>query len=79
VIDSCPVCGGDRLVEVLYHRGTPVHQNTLMATRSEVLACPRGDIALTQCAACGFVFNAAFDEIRTILGSLGLRADVISL
>lgn len=39
----------------------PVHQNVTGATETEARACPRADIALTLCCACGFVFNKAFN------------------
>ncbi|HEY8475331.1 MAG TPA: class I SAM-dependent methyltransferase [Chloroflexota bacterium] len=35
--------------------------NILCPTREDALAVPRGDIALTFCRSCGYIFNAAFD------------------
>jgi C-methyltransferase C-terminal domain/Methyltransferase domain len=61
VTTACPLCQGHRVVAVLHVKAVPVHQNLLAATEAEALGCPRGDIALSHCLDCGFVFNAAFD------------------
>ncbi len=59
---SCPVCGSGRLEVFLERRGVPVHQNLLVSTQAEAVAVARGDLAMTVCAECEFVFNAAFDS-----------------
>ncbi|MEM8947853.1 MAG: class I SAM-dependent methyltransferase [Pseudomonadota bacterium] len=41
--------------------GVPTQQVTLMKTREEALACPKGDLRLAVCNACGFIWNSAFD------------------
>ncbi len=61
---ECRLCRSHRTDEVLRIAQTPIHQNRTGATRAEALDCPRGDIALTLCRACGFVFNALFDPTR---------------
>jgi hypothetical protein len=59
---SCPICGSAVGEPVLVRRGVPVHQNSLVDSERAAREAPRGDIALTACEGCGFVFNAAFDE-----------------
>jgi SAM-dependent methyltransferase len=45
----------------LVRRGVPVHQNVLFDTPQAARAIARGDLEMSACADCGFVFNAAFD------------------
>lgn len=58
---ACPACGGAGLRTFYEVRGIPVHSTLLMGTREEALACPRGDLRLGFCPACGFVTNTLFD------------------
>jgi hypothetical protein len=46
----------------------PVHQNLVHATRQDALQVTRGDLALTVCHECGFVFNSAFDGTKLMYG-----------
>jgi SAM-dependent methyltransferase len=61
---ACPICGDHSSVEFLRRRDVPVHQHVVYPSAAEARATPRGDLALRMCAACGFVFNAAFDEAK---------------
>jgi len=63
----CPVCDGAAR-EFLRRSGVPVHQNLVLATRAEALEVARGELALTACEQCGFVFNASFDPSRLQYG-----------
>ena len=65
---ACPVCGGERLSEFLRVDGVPVHQHVVYAEAAAARAIPRGDLAMRICAACGFVFNAAFDAAKIAYG-----------
>ncbi len=47
----------------------PVHQNLVHATRQDALQVTRGDLALTVCHECGFVFNSAFDGAKLMYGA----------
>lgn len=58
----CPVCGSDDAHEFLRRSAVPVHQNLVLATREEALQVTRGELVLTACTSCGFVFNSAFDH-----------------
>ena len=59
--ENCPVCGAGATEPFLHRRGVPVHQNLLFATPAAARGMARGDLEMRACAACGFVFNAAFD------------------
>jgi SAM-dependent methyltransferase len=61
---SCPLCGDATIEPILRIDGTPAYQNVAARSAEEARACPRGDIVLTMCTGCGFVFNAAFDVER---------------
>ena len=67
-IDACPVCGGRRLSEFLRRADVPVHQHVVCGSAADARAVPRGDLVMTICAACGFVFNAAFDQAKLTYG-----------
>jgi hypothetical protein len=58
----CPLCGAVADHVFLVRDSVPVHQNLLMDTPDAARAIPRGRIELVACAACGFVFNRAFEE-----------------
>lgn len=63
----CPVCDGAAR-EFLRRSDVPVHQNLVLATRAAALEVARGELALTACEECGFVFNASFDPSRLEYG-----------
>ena len=57
----CSSCLGED-TRIFYEvEAVPTQQVTLMRTREEALACPRGDLRLAVCNACGFIWNSAFD------------------
>ena len=62
MLESCPCCGGRALNAFFKAQGVPVNSCLSLQTRAEAIAFPVGDIVLKHCRACGFVFNAAFDE-----------------
>ena len=62
---ACPACDEGEACPILFWPEVPAFQNAPAATEAEALACRRGDIRLTCCLACGFVFNAAFDTALT--------------
>ncbi len=63
--ETCPVCDSADTEPFLHRRGVPVHQNMLFDTASAARGTARGDLEMRACAACGFVFNAAFDPAET--------------
>jgi len=58
---NCPVCSAPDTALFLERRGVPVHQNLVCPDAASARRIARGDLAMTVCAACGFVFNRAFD------------------
>lgn len=62
---TCPVCDSTDLLHFLNARGVPVHQNMVFKTPEAARAIPKGDLDMTACRTCSFVFNAAFDENKT--------------
>jgi SAM-dependent methyltransferase len=57
----CPACRSVD-VETFYEADrVPVHSCVLVSTREEALGFPTGQIRLSFCASCGFIFNSAFD------------------
>lgn len=57
---SCPLCGAEGPVVFLERRPTPLHQNLLCQTSAEAKALNCGELAISHCRRCDFVFNAVF-------------------
>jgi SAM-dependent methyltransferase len=59
---DCPSCGGNqpRLFHHVSH--LPVNSVLNISSQKEALNFPQGEMALSHCRQCGFIFNAAFDE-----------------
>ncbi|MCG6863260.1 MAG: class I SAM-dependent methyltransferase [Chromatiaceae bacterium] len=60
----CPVCDSDDICECIRIGQVPVYCNVLHETREAALGAPMGEMDLRFCAACGHLFNAAFDPAR---------------
>ena len=58
---TCPICEAPVGDSFLRRPDVPVHQNLVMASRQAALGIRRADLDMCCCAACGFVFNRAFD------------------
>lgn len=57
----CPVCDSSAVELFLKRDMVPVHQNLLMRIAADAGSMRRGQLAMTVCHQCGFVYNAAFD------------------
>lgn len=60
-IRSCPLCANSSPRLFFERRNVPVHQNKACVSAEEARQFRRGDLLLTFCPECGFVFNTAFD------------------
>lgn len=49
-------------LESLYYNKVPVLQNRVYLQKSDALNAAEGEIDLTYCQSCNFIFNGAFDE-----------------
>lgn len=58
---ACPVCASSSTTLFLRRPRVPVHQNLLMRDQRRATQMTRGDLEMTVCRDCGFIFNAAFD------------------
>lgn len=59
---NCPVCRSDKVIELDRRASVPVAQNLIFRSRESAQDCARGSLLICRCMACGFVWNAAFDE-----------------
>jgi len=66
---SCPVCGGTDINQFLRRAKMPVHQNLVMTSHQAALQVPRGDLELTICRDCGFLFNKAYEPAKLAYGA----------
>ena len=68
-VNICPVCATPSEGPFLVRERVPVHQNLIVHDAEAARALTRGRLALHACAACGFVFNAAFDPALLSYGA----------
>ena len=61
---TCPCCSAPASAPLYEVRNVPVHSVTVLRTPEDARAITTGDIALSLCEHCGFVFNAAFDGAK---------------
>jgi len=64
----CPVCGAFGGTVFLHRQGVPVHQNLLQGDARSARAISFGELEMTVCNSCGFVFNRAFDPAKLSYG-----------
>lgn len=58
---TCPCCGHAASQPFYQVRGVPVHSVTVLRTPQDARAIATGDISLSLCEHCGFVFNSTFE------------------
>ena len=63
-IARCPSCGSEDVSLVLHVRDIPTHSCVLLDDPAAARAFPKGDLALSHCSACDFLYNAVFDPER---------------
>ncbi len=61
--NCCPACGSEDLRSFYQKQGIPVNSCILMESPEEAVGYPKGDIDLTFCNNCGFIYNRAFNEL----------------
>ncbi len=61
-ISACPACASSALELVATEDQIPTNSCLLLESRDEAEGYPRGDMALTYCQDCGFLFNADFNQ-----------------
>ena len=61
-MSNCHLCKGSMVRTIYEVRDTPVFQNKVYRSEKEARDAPTGDVDLTQCQECGFVFNREFDQ-----------------
>ncbi len=57
----CPICGSDKLTDFFTVKNIPVHVCVLFDSQEDAQKASKGDIVLTYCHGCGFIFNRVFD------------------
>lgn len=67
-MSSCPACGDGDVEVFLTRLDVPVHQNLLLRTAGAAKSLARGELVMTVCRRCEFVFNAAFDAAKLQYG-----------
>jgi len=66
---NCPVCNSESVETFLERDNVPVHQNFLFDDQKSAVNILRGDLKMTFCQECGFVFNHAFDLTKLDYGN----------
>ena len=62
----CPNCRASYCHPFYEVLGVPTNSCLLIDDRAGALNFPTGDVVLAICGGCGFIFNAAWDPLRTI-------------
>lgn len=65
---TCPVCGSYSINTLLRREQVPVHQNLVMKDQKSAMGIARGDLNMTVCKECGFIFNQAFELSKLSYG-----------
>jgi SAM-dependent methyltransferase len=60
-IATCPICHGSDRVSFLEIKQLPLYCNLLWPDQEAAINCQRGDIHLSICSQCGFIWNSSFD------------------
>jgi 2-polyprenyl-3-methyl-5-hydroxy-6-metoxy-1,4-benzoquinol methylase len=66
----CPNCGASNVQPFYSVAGVPTNSCLLISDRTRALYFPRGEIELTFCCRCSFIFNSAFQPDRTVYSEL---------
>lgn len=59
--NKCPICGGVKLTDFFTVKDIPIHVCVLFDIQEDARRGPKGDIVLTFCHGCSFIFNRVFD------------------
>jgi SAM-dependent methyltransferase len=62
-LSNCPVCDAKEINSFLHRKLVTTKQNVLLKSDSEAIQYQRGELNLTVCYQCGFVFNQSFDTV----------------
>lgn len=58
---SCPNCGSENVTPFFEMKKVPVHDVLLIRSKKEAIEFPTGDIELSFCNDCSFIYNDAYD------------------
>jgi methyltransferase family protein/C-methyltransferase-like protein len=61
---DCPACRSSAAETLMVIPAMPVHVGLLWTTREAAIGCDRGEMSLTLCRHCGYVWNSSFDIDR---------------
>jgi hypothetical protein len=60
VTQGCPICGAAKTLPFFELNNVPVEEGILFASKEDAFQCPTGDIKLSYCLACGYIWNRAY-------------------
>lgn len=58
----CPICKSTNTETFVKRQNVPVHQNLICHDKKSAVELKRGNLSMTACDKCGFVFNKDFDN-----------------
>lgn len=65
---ACPICKSYSITTFLTRIPVPVHQHLIMDNQGSAQAMNRGDLRLTVCEECEFIFNQSFETSKLSYG-----------
>lgn len=60
MITNCPACNSSKLGVFLEQKEIPTNSYLMLRDQNQALTYPTGNMALSLCGDCGYIFNAAF-------------------
>jgi hypothetical protein len=60
VTQSCPICGAAETLPFFELNNVPVEEGILFTSKEEAFQCPTGDIKLSYCRTCDYIWNRAY-------------------
>lgn len=62
MITQCPICSSLKSEVIFQQHSIPVFQNKIYSTAEEAKQALMGQVKLSKCSYCGFVYNASFNK-----------------
>jgi SAM-dependent methyltransferase len=60
VTQSCPICEAAETLPFFELNNVPVEEGILFTSKEDAFQCPTGDIKLSYCRTCGYIWNRAY-------------------
>lgn len=63
---ECRLCKAEKVMDIYSLEGIPFFQNKVYSDREKAMKAPSGNVSLSKCKECGFIFNRDFDSANMV-------------